>query len=218
MSGNEGKKPHYISKDRLETIDDAIFAFAMTLLALGIQVPAALTSQAAVELPGYIHQLIPQFILFVIAFLVLITFWIEHHRQFHYLRIVDPTILSLNVAILIFTVLIPFSTDVAGNYDRVEIAVVIFHANILILGALFVAHWKYISRSTHLCDAEFDAASQEKRFWILATIPAIAIFGIMVSFVSPPYSLLVYIMGLIIFVIRGRISRYQEQKKQLTIF
>lgn len=218
MGRSEGESPHYISKDRLETIVDAIFAFAMTLLALGIQVPAALTTQAAIELPEYIFKLIPQFILFVIAFLVLITFWIEHHRQFHYLRIVDPTILSLNVAILIFTVLIPFSTDVAGNYDRVEIAVIIFHANILILGALFVAHWKYISRSTHLCDAEFDVASQEKRFWILATIPAVAIFGILVSFFSPPYSLLVYIIALIIFIIRGRISRYREQKKMRTFF
>ncbi|MDO9324497.1 MAG: TMEM175 family protein [Methanoregula sp.] len=217
MGGNEGTNPHHISKDRLETIVDAIFAFAMTLLALGIQVPQALESYAAVELPGYIHQLIPQFILFVIAFLVLITFWIEHHRQFHYLRIVDPTILSLNVAILIFTVLIPFTTDVAGNYDRVEIAVILFHANILIIGALFVAHWKYISRSSHLCDAEFDAASQEKRFWILATIPAVAIFGILVSVFSPPYSLLVYIIALIVYIIRNWFSRYQEQKKQLTI-
>ena len=124
-----------------------------------MQVPQALHPQAAVELVDYSSKFLPQFIIFVIAFLVLITFLIEHYRQFHYLRIVDPTILTLNVAILVFTVLIPFSTDVVGNYNRVEIAVIPFHINILIIGTLFVAHWKYISRSSLLCNEEFDAPS-----------------------------------------------------------
>jgi uncharacterized membrane protein len=218
MSRNEEDNPYHISKNRLETIVDAIFAFAMTLLALGIEVPNVLAGQAAAELPAYIQKLLPQFILFVIAFLVLITFWIEHHRQFHYLRIIDPTILSLNVAILIFIVLIPFTTDVAGNYDRVEIAVILFHVNILLIGALFVAHWKYISLSSHLCDTEFDAASQKKRFWILATIPIIAFLGVGISFFSPAYSLLVYLLALIIIVIRWKFSLHQEQKKLVKNF
>ena len=212
MSRNENDNPYQISKNRLETIVDAIFAFAMTLLALGIEVPKVLASQAALELPSYILNLLPQFVLFVIAFLVLVTFWIEHHRQFHYLRIVDPTILSLNVAILIFIVLIPFTTDVAGTYDRVEIAVILFHTNILIIGALFVAHWRYLSRSSHLCDTEFDPASQKKRFWFLATIPIIAILGIGIAVFSPAYSLLVYILALIIIVIKRKFSTYHEQK------
>lgn len=212
MSRNENDNPYQISKNRLETIVDAIFAFAMTLLALGIEVPKVLESQAAMELPSYVQNLIPQFILFVIAFLVLVTIWIEHHRQFHYLRIVDPTILSLNVAILIFIILIPFTTDVAGNYDRVEIAVVLFHTNILIIGALFVAHWRYLSQSSHLCDTEFDPASQKKRFWFLATIPIIAVLGIGISVFSPAYSLLVYVLALIIIVIKRKFSTYPEQK------
>jgi uncharacterized membrane protein len=214
MSGNGGDNPYHISKDRLETIVDAIFAFSMTLLALGMEVPQVFGSQAEVELPAYIQKLIPQFILFVIAFLVLVTFWIEHHRQFHYLRIIDPTILSLNVAILICTVLIPFTTDVAGNYGGIEIAVVLFHTNILVIGSLFVAHWKYISRFSQFCDAGFDAALQEKRFRVLATIPAIAILGIVVSLFSPPYSLLVYLLVPIIIVIRKMSSWNKEQKNR----
>ncbi len=214
MGRTEGEYSYHISKNWLETIVDAIFAFAMTLLAIGIQVPQALQSQAAIELVEYISKLLPQFVLFVIAFLVLITFLIEHHRQFHYLRIVDPTILSLNVAILVFTVLIPFTTDVAGNYDRVEVAVILFHINILIIGTLFVAHWKYISRSSHLYAEEFDAPSQEKRYLILATIPAVAILGIGVSFISPPFSLAVYVIALIIFLVRERYFRGHEQDIQ----
>jgi len=202
MSGYEEYNPYQISKERLETIVDAIFAFSMTLLALGIEVPKILESQAAVELPVYIGKILPQFILFVIAFLVLATFWVEHHRQFHNLRIVDPTVLSLNIAILIFIVLIPFTTDIAGSYDRVEIAVILFHTNILLLGALFVAHGKYLTQSSHLCGAGSDMQSREKRFWFLATTPSVAILGIAVSVFSPPYSMMVYLLIPIIFLIR----------------
>ncbi|MDO9034578.1 MAG: TMEM175 family protein, partial [Methanoregula sp.] len=119
MSEFEPDNPHRISKGRLETMVDTIFAFAMTLLVLGMVVPQFSVNQAASELPGYLEKLLPQFILFIIAFLVLAFFWIEHHRQFHYLRIVNPTILRFNIAILIFIVLIPFTTDVSGAYDGV---------------------------------------------------------------------------------------------------
>jgi uncharacterized membrane protein len=202
MSGFEQDNPYRISKVRLETMVDTIFAFAMTLLMLGITVPESSMSQTATDLSADLVKLIPQFVLFVIAFLVLAFFWIEHHRQFHYLRIVDPTILRFNIAILIFIVLIPFTTDVAGAYDGVRIAVLLFHVNILIVGALFLGQWMYICRCSHLCDAEFDSATKRNRFLLLATIPSVAILGIVVAFFSPPYSLLVYLLVPFIFTIR----------------
>ncbi|PKL58629.1 MAG: hypothetical protein CVV34_01470 [Methanomicrobiales archaeon HGW-Methanomicrobiales-5] len=203
MSGSELNNPHRISKGRLETMVDTIFAFAMTLLVLSIAMPELPVNEAATELPGYLYKLLPQLILFILAFLLLTLFWIEHHRQFHYLRIVDPAILRFNVAILIFIVLIPFSTDVSGAYDGVRVAVLLLHVNILILGALFLGHWMYLCRSCHLCDEEFDAHT-EGRSWILATVPAVAIFGIVVAFFSPGYSLLVYLLIPVIAVIRKR--------------
>ena len=212
MSGFEQDNPHRISKGRLETMVDTIFAFAMTLLVLGMVMPQFSASQAAAELPAYLEKLLPQFILFIIAFLVLALFWIEHHRQFHYLRIVDPTILRFNIAILIFIVLIPFTTDVSGAYDGVMIAVLLFHLNLLIVGALFLGHWMYIYRCNHLCDAEFDIAKEGDRFWILATVPFVAFLGIVVAFFSPSDSLLVYLLEPIINVIRGMLSKRLEQK------
>jgi len=193
---------------------DTIFAFAMTLLVLGMVVPQFSVNQAASELPGYLEKLLPQFILFIIAFLVLAFFWIEHHRQFHYLRIVNPTILRFNIAILIFIVLIPFTTDVSGAYDGVMIAVLLFHINILIVGGLFLCHWMYICRCNHLCDTEFDIAKEGYRFWILASVPSVAILGIVVAFFSPSDSLLVYLLVPITTAIRGMLSKRLEQKSE----
>ena len=212
MSGSEQDNPYRISKARLETMVDTIFAFAMTLLVLGMVMPQFSANQAASELPAYLEKLLPQFILFIIAFLILAFFWIEHHRQFHYLRIVNPTILRFNVATLIFIVLIPFTTDVSGVYDGVIIAVILFHANLLIVGALFLGQWTYICRSNNLCDTEFDIAKERSRFWILVTVPSVAFFGIVVAFYSPPYSLLVYLLIPVIIAIQGKSSGHREQK------
>ena len=212
MSGSEQDTPYRISKGRLETMVDTIFAFAMTLLVLGMVMPQFSAKQAVSELPAYLEKLLPQFILFIIAFLILAFFWIEHHRQFHHLRIVNPTILRFNIAILIFIVLIPFTTDVSGVYDGVIIAVILFHANLLIVGALFLGQWTYICRSNHLCDTEFDIAKQRSRFWILLTVPFVALFGIVVAFYSPPYSLLVYLLIPFIIAIQGKFPRHLDQK------
>ena len=212
MSGFEKDNPHRISKGRLETMVDTIFAFAMTLLVLGMVMPQFSANQAATELPAYLEKLLPQFILFIIAFLILAFFWIEHHRQFHYLRIVNPTILRFNIATLIFIVLIPFTTDVSGVYDGVIIAVILFHANLLIVGSLFLGQWTYICRSNHLCDTEFDIAKERSRFWILVTVPSVAFFGIVVAFYSPPYSLLVYLLIPFIIAIQRKSPGHLEQK------
>ena len=212
MSGSEQDTPYRISKGRLETMVDTIFAFAMTLLVLGMVMPQFSAKQAVSELPAYLEKLLPQFILFIIAFLILAFFWIEHHRQFHHLRIVNPTILRFNIAILIFIVLIPFTTDVSGVYDGVIIAVILFHANLLIVGALFLGQWTYICRSNNLCDTEFDIAKERSRFWILVTVPSVAFFGIVVAFYSPPYSLLVYLLIPVIIAIQGKSSGHREQK------
>jgi uncharacterized membrane protein len=214
MSGFEHDNPHRISKGRLETMVDTIFAFAMTLLVLGMAMPKLSASQAVTELPGYLEKLLPQFVLFVIAFLVLALFWIEHHRQFHYLRIVDPAVLRFNIAILIFIVLIPFTTDVSGAYDGIMIAVLLFHLNILIVGGLFLGQWMHICRCRHICDAEFGIANEENRFQLLATIPSIALLGIVLAVFSPPYSLLVYLLVPIIMAIKKKTPVLLENERR----
>lgn len=185
---------YHIAKNRLETLIDGIFAIAMTLLVLGIAAPKPAISEAPEVLPREIFSLLPQFFIFVIAFLVLAVFWLNHHRQFHFVRIVDPRLLWINILFLIFIVLIPFSTDMAGDYPEVPIAVLFFHVNILLIGLTFAVHWKHISRSEHLCDPLPDERVMRNRFINAALIPVVAASAILITIVSAPASLLVYLI------------------------
>lgn len=115
-----------------------IFTIAMTLLVLGLIPPRPQESVATAALPGMIVGLIPQMVLFIISFLVLPLFLLGHHRQFHFVNRVDSFLLWINVLILIAIVFVPFSTDGAGDYAAVFDAALLFHANMFIVGFLFL--------------------------------------------------------------------------------
>ena len=190
---SEGMEYH-ISKIRLETMVDGIFAIAMTLLVLGITPPKPAESQAQTILPGMVFDLIPEIFIFIVAFLILASFWLNHHRHFHFVRSVDSRLLWINIFLLISIVFIPFSTDVAGDYPEVQIAVLLFHINILIVGLFFAYQVSYISKSVHLCDPETDRNFLQSHYLRSMLIPCVALVAVIVSFVNPSVSLMVYLV------------------------
>jgi uncharacterized membrane protein len=173
---------------------DGIFAIAMTILVLGINPPKPEISRAQEVLPGQIFDLIPEIFIFIIAFLILAGFWLDHHRQFHFIRTVDSRLLWINIFLLISVVLIPFSTDVAGDYPDILIAVLLFHINILIVGLIFSYHIHYISQSKYLLDPEADSKSLRVLFHHSMLVPGIAFIAVLISVVNPSVSLLLYLM------------------------
>jgi uncharacterized membrane protein len=185
---------YHISKNRLETLVDGIFAIAMTLLVLGINPPRPAESLAPAVLTGMIYSLIPQVFLFIVAFFVLAMFWLSHHRQFHFVSRVDPALVWINVLLLISIVFVPFSTDVSGDYSDVLSAVLLFHVNMLIVGLLFAFQWRHICHHEHLCNPVPE--KQIRQHWIVRSsiVPGIAVIAIVVAIFSPPLSLLTYLL------------------------
>jgi uncharacterized membrane protein len=193
MTDHIERPEYHISKNRLETLVDGIFAIAMTLLVLGISPPRPQDALAKSVLPGMIESLVPQVFLFIVAFLVLALFWLGHHRQFHFVHKIDPVLLWINILILISIVFVPFSTDVAGDYPDVMDAALLFHANMFIVGFLFFTQWRYICRHEHLCEPVLEKPVKRGGFYRSILAPAIAAVGGIICLVNPPLSLLVYI-------------------------
>ncbi|MFA6363390.1 TMEM175 family protein [Methanoregula sp.] len=194
MEAQENSGNNFISKNRLEALVDGVFAFAMTLLAVSLSVPVIPKAEAATELPNYIGTMFPEFLSFVIAFFVLASFWIVHHEHFHFLHSVNKILLWLNILILIFVVLVPFTTNLSGDYSHVQIAALIFHVNMLILGLLFFIQWQYIIRTPSLQNGSVqphrarDSALNRISFIIAACT------GIAIALCSPAYSMLAYLV------------------------
>src|SRR5579863_9916574 len=102
-----------MSKERLETFSDGVFAIAITLLVLTIASPTKYTDLG--------HQLglrWPSLAAYVVSFIVIGIMWLNHHTIFTHLDHVDRGLFYLNLLLLMTIVFIPYPTGVLGEALR----------------------------------------------------------------------------------------------------
>ncbi len=197
--------PDYLmNKSRTETLADSIFAIAMTLLVIGIAVPNIPASEASAVLPGKVAALYPQFLTFLISFFILASFWLGHHRIFRTIKFVDERLLWINILLLFFIVLIPFTTSLSGDYDNVLIAVLLFHLNLLVASFILTLQVFYIKRNYSVLNPGVDENAWNITFHPRnVTLPIVAMIAIGVSFLSPHMSLWCYLLLFVINPVSG---------------
>lgn len=84
-----------MEKNRMESLTEGIFAFAMTLLVTSMILPGdAITSQSS---GSALLSLLPEFYHYIIAFFVLAAFWMGHHEQFRNVHHFDNYFLYINI-------------------------------------------------------------------------------------------------------------------------
>jgi uncharacterized membrane protein len=102
--------------ERLILFTDAVFAIAITLLAIEIKIPEFEGLPTDVEVWQRLIWLIPKFIGFLVGFAVIAIYWTAHHRIFRFVRSYDQKLLWLNILFLLFIVLMPFSSGLFSSY------------------------------------------------------------------------------------------------------
>ncbi|MGH7687003.1 MAG: TMEM175 family protein [Candidatus Dormibacteria bacterium] len=135
---------------RVEAFSDAVFAVAITLLVLGIRIPATNGS-----LIGALADQWPAFAAFAISFLVIGIVWVNHHTLFHLLLYTDRTLLFINLGLLMAIVLIPFVTALFAGYvatggSEASVAAALYNASMLLMGAAFQASVVWVGRHHEL--------------------------------------------------------------------
>ncbi len=107
---------HPIPKARFEQFSDGVFAIAITLLAIELRSPV-LHSQDLIRSIRELTPLLPTLITFVISFVTIAIFWVNHHQLSHLVQHIDRRrILWSNVLFLLFLTLIPFVTQGVSSY------------------------------------------------------------------------------------------------------
>jgi len=145
--------------ERVVAFSDGVFAIAITLLVLALGVPELPDSRAAEELPDALRELAPQVLSYFIGFAVIGAFWRGHHAFTGELRQFDSTLMTLNLGLLAFISLMPFTTGVFGRYGDVEIAIVLYAANVVAASALDTAMLWVAQRRRLLTEEPADPAA-----------------------------------------------------------
>ena len=125
------------SLERLTALTDGLFAVAMTLLVLGLRVPAAKAGTTLTE-SGLWHALLhlgPSFAAYLLSFTMLGTFWLAQHTLLAILGRCDRTLTWIHIGFLFVVTLLPFSAALLADNVHLRLAVGAYWLNILLLGA-----------------------------------------------------------------------------------
>lgn len=184
---------YFLSKHRIEALYDGMFAIAMTILVLGIQVPTDIKVTTPIELIGALNSMRPLFFTYILSFFILATIWINTNYRFQYLKHTDPKNLWLNVIMLMLVVLIPFSTSLMNDYNGLKVAEIFFHLNLLSIGLISYIIYIYVMKNHHLVDKEnFDLSCVTRGKRVSFTLIAIPLIAIIITFWAPRWSTLSY--------------------------
>ncbi|MFA6224836.1 MAG: TMEM175 family protein [Methanoregula sp.] len=155
----ENVEEMHLTKGRLEALSDGIFAFAMTLLVIGLNLPDKATIvQSNVFALHFILALYSDFFHYVIAFLILGAFWLSQHQQFHSVRVPDKMFIWINLVTLMFVALLPFSTSFSGDFSGASLGAIVFEANLFAIGMGISCQWWYATNNCRLTESTLKPA------------------------------------------------------------
>jgi len=142
---NELKKEFQL--ERMILFSDAVFAIAITLLAIEIKVPELhdhlITEEKLLHSLG---SMVPKFIGFLISFFIIGQYWTVHHRLFGFVVNFNLRLLWMNLFFLLAVVLMPFSTAFYSEYIvyYLKTPFILYIGNILFLGITNFLMWRYV--------------------------------------------------------------------------
>lgn len=126
-----------VNKERIMTLNDGIFAIAITLLVLNLSIPEVSSREIDLLLLPSLSMIYPKIIGFVLSFFIITRYWLSYHRIFSFIGEIDSRILTLNIFFLFFIAFMPFPTYLLGLYGA-HVNVVIFYAIVLAISSCFL--------------------------------------------------------------------------------
>jgi len=192
----EPNQQDQLGLERLIFFSDAVFAIAITLLALEIRLPATqeITDDAQLfeRLTGMWHE----YLAFFISFMVIGTFWMAHHRKFKFIKRCDSRLIFLNLLLLMVIAFIPFPSSVISKYA--ERTATIFYALTMALAGFFLMGiWQYASHHNRFVDPDLDARVRNREFFAPLTTTTIFLLSIGIAFWDADISRLSWLLILL---------------------
>jgi uncharacterized membrane protein len=135
------------SLERLASLSDGVFAFAMTLLVLDLRVPAAEVVHSEQGLRVALAALAPNLLTYFMSFMTLGIFWVGQHTQLSKLKYSERTLTWIHLVFLLMVTMVPFSTKLLAAFITYRTALVIYWLNILGLGATLYWGWSYVRKA-----------------------------------------------------------------------
>jgi uncharacterized membrane protein len=148
-----------VKPEHVIAFGDAIFAFAITLMTISIDIPDLPPNLTESELLSRLYDVYPQVESYVISFAVIAIFWISYHQVFNFITRSHISMVYLN---LLFLLLITFLSITTGS--------------------LLALIWWYATKDYRLVDKNINPFFVRGLMANLLLVPLVFAISILVSF------------------------------------
>jgi len=166
--------------NRIEAFSDGVMAIIITIMVLELKAPHDPT-------PTSLARMWPILFAYVLSFLIIAIYWVNHHHLLHMVTRVDAIILWANINLLFWISLVPWVTVYLGDNHALPFPVALYAA-VSLAGAL---SWFLLRAAIarHYHESEFDWLNKRMARKNLIAI-LIYILAIVVAFIYTPLALI----------------------------
>lgn len=192
--------------ERTVFFSDAVFAIAMTLLALDLRLPDLPSDITEQGFEAVLIDRLPSLAAFVLSFVLVGRTWLHHHRNFNAIRAYDNKLQLINLLVLFFVVFLPVPTALLfANEPTSPWPPLIYALTIVGLNLSVSWVWRYAHKA-HLMEEWVD----EPLYKLIANgaSPTWLVFltSIPIAFVNPAWAMYFWIVLWPASVIQGRLG------------
>ncbi len=204
--------------DRLLALTDGVVAIALTLLVLQLRVPASnMVTPNADSARGLWHALDidgSELTSYLVSFLIIAQFWLVHHRVLRGMKGHSEGLAWRNFGFLLFLTLMPFTSDLIGQYGSNPLAITLFGINLVLLGLstqwifLYAAHHHLM---TDMARSAHDETAARVRVVFMVAVVALSVA---LAWTVPNVAKSVWFLFLLNPFISARLAKRMEQRRQ----
>lgn len=181
---SSGSFTPFIKVEHVISFSDAVFAFAITLMALSIDIPDLPSNLTQSELLDKLYDLFPQFESYIISFAIIAIFWVSYHQVFNHIKGSHIIMVYLNLLFLLLITLLSLSTSLVINYGAYNIPYIIYSLMVILTSSLLAMIWWHATKDKLLIDKNLHQFYIKGVMANLISIPLVFTVSIIISFVN----------------------------------
>jgi len=115
--------------NRIEAFSDGVMSILITIMVLELKAPHDPS-------PASLASMWPTFFAYILSFIIIAIYWVNHHHLIHLVTRVDSIILWTNMNLLFWISLIPWVTVYLGDNHALPFPVALY-AGVSVVAAIF---------------------------------------------------------------------------------
>jgi uncharacterized membrane protein len=131
------------STARIEAFSDGVIAIALTILVLELKVPEIGASLRDLDIVHLLEHLLPRIATYLLSFLLIAIYWVNHHHLFHLLERSNSGLLWANNHLLLWLSLLSFPTALLGEHPDSQVIAAIYGAVSFMTAVSFTVLHRY---------------------------------------------------------------------------